>query len=309
MKKPLFIYNPGAGDPPDSNERLENAVDHLRHQGLDPEVAVIDSKKKAYKRARKAAKKDCPLVIVMGGDGTIEAIAPALVRTNTRLGILVGGTQNNLAGCLGIPEDLAAASRIIAKGICQKIDVGQVKSKKKGKRLFFEFVGFGLLAAVLTKRKGLDQLAPHAILKALEIAFSYTKSTITIKRDGKKQTLKNSLMLVAANTPTFGNHFLIAPNASLADGRMDLLTYPGVSAVGLAAYFAEVTDEGKAYGFHDVCYLTRKATIRAKPKQMAIADNRMLGKGSLKIKILKQALTVMVNVPIESLNSPNKPVE
>jgi diacylglycerol kinase family enzyme len=79
---------------------------------------------------------------------------------------------------------------------------------------------------------------------------------------------------------------------------LEILLYPNISKVGLAAYFAEVAQEGSEHNFDQVCYRAKIITMKAKPKQLAIADNHMLGKGKLKIKVHKQALRVMVNHPV-----------
>lgn len=64
-------------------------------------------------------------VVAAGGDGTIGAVATQLAGTDLPLGILPLGTSNDVARSLGIPLDLAAASRVIARGVTAKVDVGQ----------------------------------------------------------------------------------------------------------------------------------------------------------------------------------------
>ena len=65
-------------------------------------------------------------VIIAGGDGSLNAVAPALLKTGLPLGILPTGTANDLARTLGIPTDIERASDVIAAGHRHAIDIGEV---------------------------------------------------------------------------------------------------------------------------------------------------------------------------------------
>jgi diacylglycerol kinase (ATP) len=89
------------------------------------------------------------LVIVGGGDGTLNAVVDAVVDTQLPLGILPLGTANDLARTLGIPNSLAAACQIIASGQMRRIDLGWVNGKH-----FFNVASLGMsvqIAQRLTK--------------------------------------------------------------------------------------------------------------------------------------------------------------
>jgi diacylglycerol kinase (ATP) len=70
---------------------------------------------------------DC--VIIGGGDGTLNAAAPALVKTGLPLGILPLGTANDLARTLEISSDPIAAAQIIAAGHTRTLDLGEVNGR------------------------------------------------------------------------------------------------------------------------------------------------------------------------------------
>ena len=81
------------------------------------------------------------LVIVGGGDGTLNCVAPAIMETGLPLGILPLGTANDLARTLGIDPDPVAAARIIAAGHMRRIDLGEVNG-----RFFFNVASIGFSA-------------------------------------------------------------------------------------------------------------------------------------------------------------------
>src|SRR5271157_4050445 len=64
-------------------------------------------------------------VVAGGGDGTVNAVAGALVGTNTALGVLPIGTLNHFAKDLGVPLGLEAAVRNVFTGQVTKVDVGE----------------------------------------------------------------------------------------------------------------------------------------------------------------------------------------
>jgi diacylglycerol kinase family enzyme len=79
--------------------------------------------------AREAAGKDPDAVVAVGGDGTVSAVAGALVGRNLPLGILPTGTLNHFAKDLKLPLDIHAAARVIASGRTRQVDVGQVNNR------------------------------------------------------------------------------------------------------------------------------------------------------------------------------------
>jgi len=86
-------------------------------------------------------------VVAAGGDGTVSAVAAALVGTSTPLGILPLGTLNLLAKDLKIPFHLKEAARTIAEGKVHEIDVGEVNG-----RIFVNNSSIGLYPKAVRER-------------------------------------------------------------------------------------------------------------------------------------------------------------
>src|SRR5438094_95633 len=144
-RRALLIVNSKSGPRHDSLLRVRELVALLATHGVDAEVRVKLRKKQARKDARQAAQAGYPLVIAAGGDGTVEAVAAGLVGTKAALGIVPLGTYNNVAHCLGIPDDIAAACALIGAGAPHAIDVGIVRARgKKKPKVFLESAIVGL---------------------------------------------------------------------------------------------------------------------------------------------------------------------
>ena len=134
-------HDPVFGVPPS----LELLTDAAANAGVVAEVEVAPPIAQLPQRFREAARSGIDTVVAVGGDGTVRAFAQALLNQDLRdlltLGILPLGTANNVAHSLHIPFDLDGAMRVLAEGIAQGMDVGQV-----GGEYFLEAAGVGLFA-------------------------------------------------------------------------------------------------------------------------------------------------------------------
>src|SRR3712207_6143705 len=104
---------------------LDQAAGQLRDLGLQITEEPISKARRPSDLIR-AYRGRVDLVIVGGGDGTLNAAVDGLVDAQLPLGILPLGTANDLARTLGIPTDLAAACQVIAAGQRRQIDLGWV---------------------------------------------------------------------------------------------------------------------------------------------------------------------------------------
>ncbi|MGI8991613.1 MAG: diacylglycerol/lipid kinase family protein [Bryobacteraceae bacterium] len=116
--------------------------------------------------ARAAVARGCDVLVAGGGDGTINAVAAALVGTDAALGILPLGTLNHFSKDLGIPPDLEAAARIVLDGEISKVDVGEVNG-----RIFLNNSSIGVYARLVHfreahERRGLGKWASFALALA-----------------------------------------------------------------------------------------------------------------------------------------------
>ena len=145
----VLILNPTSGlstvtEKPMSVEDTEKAIlQGLQAWGIGPEVSYTTPEETGKGLATRAAAEQSELVIAVGGDGTIHAVANGLVGTQSTLGIIPTGTMNNLAHSLNIPDTVPAACVAIATGETRLIDVGKINEQ-----IFLEVAGVGLEAAL-----------------------------------------------------------------------------------------------------------------------------------------------------------------
>lgn len=297
-----LIANPMAGDPKTASQRLEEVTKCLLEQDIKVDVALAKPKREATPIASKAVKAGYKIIIAMGGDGTIEAVMRGMVGSKARLGIIPGGTANNIAKSLGIPEDIPGACALIAKEQTRKLDVGQLKSKKNGKFYFFELTAVGLTAALYPDTKDVQKKGLAGLKDAAETLLHFDpKPTVRLTLDGESKVEVQTMLVTVANTPMWGVNFLVAPDASLRDGLMDIAVYPEMSKLDIIAYLTKVMHEGYTPDGRIQRYRAKRVRVKSDPKMDVMADGVMQGKGTVKIKILPKALRTIAPPPGEGV--------
>jgi YegS/Rv2252/BmrU family lipid kinase len=133
----------GTGQARRAEEKIAQA---FRSFGLEPKIIMV--KKDIAGEAATAVKEGHRLIVAGGGDGTINAVASALVHTEAALGVLPLGTFNHFARDLGVPLDVDEAVRVMAAGKVTAVDVGQVNG-----RIFINNSSVGLYPKIVLERR------------------------------------------------------------------------------------------------------------------------------------------------------------
>lgn len=159
------------------------------------------------------------LVIVGGGDGTLNAAVDALVETGLPLGILPLGTANDLARTLEIPNSLPEACDIIANGQVRRIDLGWVNGKH-----FFNVASLGLSVQItkkLTKEvKRRWGVFAYAIT-ALQVILQTRPFRAEIRINGESIKVK-TVQIAVGNGRYYGGGMAVVQDATIDDQRLDL---------------------------------------------------------------------------------------
>lgn len=289
-----LITNPGAGDITNASKNLEDVTRRLTAHGFEVDIALAKPTEEATPIARKAVKKGYSTIIAMGGDHTITAVIQGLVGSDVQLGIIPTGTENDIAASLGIPEDMQAACDVIVSGHTRQLDLAQISTKDKKKFVFFMVTAVGLTATIFPAIKDV----PHgdfSNLKEAILTFLEFQPTpkVFLTLDDESKIAVETMLVTVTNTPLIGVKNLVAPEASMEDGLLDIAVYPNFSKAEMLAYFARTAKQGYVDDGKIQRYRARKIKIKTDPKLDIAAEGEILGKGSAKIKVLPQALCVI----------------
>lgn len=230
MKTVDLIVNPASGPPSarlPRGDRMAYASRVLASLGagvVRPTVtAAIGDGARA---ARAGIGQGTDLVVVWGGDGTLNEVAAALLNTGVPLGIVAGGSGNGLARGLGLPRRVDAALRVAMLGGRRVIDTGSVEG-----RTFLNVAGVGLDAAVAerfnrdNRRRG---LRPY-VSALLHEWWRFPPRQFQLTLDDAPAAALHAHLVVVCNGQQYGHGARVAPRASFDDGALDVVAIPAVT--------------------------------------------------------------------------------
>jgi diacylglycerol kinase (ATP) len=217
----VAIINPisGAGADPDAAARRIALVHaEATRRGLSADIHLTARAGHARELAAAAAASGGDLVIVWGGDGTLNEVGDGLIGSGTTLGLVPAGSGNGLAAALGTPREPRAALAAAFDGETRTIDAGMMAG-----RPFFNIAGIGFDARVarLFNARGAGHRGawPYVVI-GLREGCRYGGAEYTVDLDGDRRRLR-ALLISFANGREYGMGARIAPFAQLDDGLLD----------------------------------------------------------------------------------------
>jgi len=159
-----------------------------------------------------------PIVVAVGGDGTVNEVARSLVHTDTALGIIPCGSGNGLARHLQIPINIHKSIAIINNCKIESLDYGIINNMP-----FFCTCGMGFDAFISMKFAEAGKRGPITYVEnVLKEGLNYKPETYIIEDENGKHKYK-AFLIACANASQYGNNAYIAPQASMSDGLMDVI--------------------------------------------------------------------------------------
>lgn len=167
------------------------------------------------------------LIVVGGGDGTMSLVAARLAGTEAVLGLLPTGTANDLARTLQLPTDLLGACATVTEGRVVDIDLGTV-----GDDVYVNVAQIGLATAVTQAvsprlKRHIGALAyPVAAARAYVNYRPFRARLEFPGNDHEPVDLVDLLQIAVANGRHYGGGAVVAPDAAIDEGRLDVYAIP-----------------------------------------------------------------------------------
>lgn len=214
LRRALFIVNPNARNGRKSVATVRQVLEDGGLTLVDAAPAQGENLSDVIRRMSKA----CDLVIVGGGDGTLNSAAAGLVETGLPLGVLPLGTANDFARTIGIPPDAHEAAKLILSATPRPIDLGEVNG-----HLFFNVASIGFSAELASElsekaKKRWGKLG-YAIVAARLLARSRL-FTAYVEHDGSVEEIR-TMQVSVGNGRHYGGGMTVEETATADDGRLD----------------------------------------------------------------------------------------
>jgi len=299
-----LIVNPAAG-----GGNATRAVPRIRRwlteQGSTFDVVRTQHPMHAVELARGAVAEGYGTVVAVGGDGTANEVLNGLMQAkesgegDAALGILCVGRGNDFAYGAGIPADLQAGCRTLLEGNHVSLDIGRVNGPQLSQARFFgNGVGIGFDTVVGLEAAKLKRLRGFAgyFVAALKTIFLYFDAPrVTIRSDGASYE-QQALMVSIMNGCRLGGGFMMAPDASMVDGELDLCIAQHVGRLKVFALIARFMRGTQARHPAITMHRTKRVVVTAVQGALpAHADGELLCEEGLQleIEIVPQAIQVL----------------
>jgi diacylglycerol kinase (ATP) len=293
-----LIINPTSG-PAGKPDLSTEIVDALLKQGIEAELCKTSPDEDGEELAAEAAKAGAELVIVVGGDGTIEAVARGLMHTQTALGIIPMGTRNNIAASLDIPNDLSQAIQTLVEGVRGRFDMG-----KANDYYFMEVVGVGLEATLFPHgdevKEGIKKnywAAFKSILSGIKTFLQFKQHRLVLRLDGKRMHRLRILQVNICNSPRYGVQFALAPDAKMNDGKLDVVYIDKPSKWDHLWHFFKAMRGERLPHERLKTHRAAKIEIKSYPPLKIHADGQYLGVTPVTVEVVPDALLIYVPTP------------
>lgn len=290
--KVAVLYNRKSGR--GSNPAVEaEVVDGLRAQGHEVELLVPQAKGQMTELARQAASSGIPRVIAVGGDGTLNEVVNGVVGHDVELGHIPLGTVNVWARCTGIPLTIAGALQVLATGAPRPVSIGRVNQ-----RHFVFTAGIGLDAQVLSNEDlGLKKYIGRYsyYVKTVQMLPFWQAPRLEISFDGGPAF--PAAAAVIGKTNLYGDRFLVCPQATPFDDKLDACVFKTFNAVK----FGRLLFHSIKANHLDLDYVTYRKFTTARitsPDEAHIhVDGEYHGKLPVDIAVIPNALRAVLPKP------------
>jgi len=220
-----LLYNPAAGSGRLRRHRIEEARAILARAGIETSLLATTAPGHATDLARQCAAEGCRLVIVSGGDGTINEVVNGLAGSSTAMAVLPCGTANVLAKELRLPWDVRRAAELVPRSRPHRIALG-LASPLDGSREARYFLCLG--------GAGPDGVMVYSV----DLGAKNTIGVLAYWWEGIRQLVRYSFphfrvasserdllvsFVVVGRTRSYGGPFEITTGASLFEDTFEIL--------------------------------------------------------------------------------------
>lgn len=255
MKKVPVILNPISGHGI-GLKVLPQIEAGLRQLGFEPEVHTTQQQGDARNIAA-TAPDDCPYIVTLGGDGTLNEVLNGVVPRNITIAVFPTGTGNVFCKEIGLRSNVDFFLSLFKNGVVRAFDVGRADG-----RTFISVSGAGFNAEVVRRmhraRRGNMRMYEY-VIPMLESYFKYTFPTIRIEVDGEL-VLEDALLVEVGNTASYGGPMQFTIHARPDDGYLDVCAFRKTKRIKLFKHLVGLMTRLHLH-YSDVAYFRGK-TVR-----------------------------------------------
>jgi len=298
----LIIFNPKSGGGR-ALKFLPSIESYFQTQGMAYQIMHTTHSGHAKSLLQEIDLSDYTGVIAAGGDGTLFEVVNGLMshkpEKRVPLGVIPVGTGNAFARELRLkPTDWQAGIDLIQQQKTQTIDLGHVQTPQDD-FYFINIVGMGFVvdagrSTIRIKKLGKSAYTLATLWETAKLKKHPMKLTITDEYDQTEVIDQELVFVEVANSRYTGTSFLIAPEAKIDDGLLDVIILKKLSRLKILKLFPTIYS-GKHINYPEV--ETRKIksiSIESQTPMPLMPDGEFLGQTPVTIHCIKKALQIFI---------------
>jgi diacylglycerol kinase family enzyme len=211
------ILNPASGSGA-ARSTAQRIVELFAARGAEATITLARGGPALREAADAAVRAGCRILVAGGGDGTVSALAGAVVGQDVRFAVLPLGTLNHFAKDLGIPLDLTEAIDVVLDGRLQPVDLGEVNG-----RIFVNNSSLGVYPRVvaLRNRHGGSGLAKWAAALWASLTVLRRRPFLHVRiQTPDREVVRHTPFVLVGNNEYRMAGLRAASRESLTDGRL-----------------------------------------------------------------------------------------
>ncbi len=292
--KLLLVVNPCAGNRR-ARRRLPEIEDLCRQLDLEPDIRITERPGHATEIIAAEDLASYDGIVAAGGDGTVFEAVNGIFRNPdgpaVPLGVLPVGTGNSFSRDLGLQTgQIDEALRWIAAGKTRKVDVGSCQAEGHDLR-FLNILGVGLVSDVTVTAAGLKRLGNVAYTIGVVYRTAFL-DTFRLRLDIDGVMVERDAVFLEISNSRFTADFLMAPEASIDDGLLDITILGKITRRRLLRLFPTVF-RGEHVRYDEVeTFRARRIHITTNQAKILSPDGELVGTTPAEVSCLHQALEV-----------------
>jgi len=293
--KAILLYNPAAGRIRHRPAMVDEAFDALERTAGEMTLVATEGPGTAGRQAAEAVRAGADLVLVAGGDGTVNEALQGLAGTRAALGIIPAGTANVTAMEIGLGKTNRTALPGLLRSEAVRIAVGALKVGDVPDRYFLAMAGVGLDASIVRR------ISPAFKTRFGKLSYWYAGFATLGQRlpefnatvGGERARISFALLSRVKN---YGGDLEIARHADIRRPELALVAFEGKSSFRYLKYFGGVL-LNKLDGMTGVrIKLVDEINVEAEPgggPDLQV-DGEYAGHGAARMRIVADALTLLM---------------
>jgi len=291
--KILLVFNPNAANGR-AKKMLPKLLKRFDDLGLKIEVCKTQHQGHGRELVANADFNQFDGLVAAGGDGTLFEVINGYYKNSSSkripIGVLPTGTGNAFARDLDLTaSDWEKAIEIIHTNNVKKIDVGHFTSEDED-YYFLNILGLGFVADVGKTAKYLKIFGNTAYTLGVLYQLLFLNShKLSIEIDGKKLERENTFVEIS-NTRYTGTTFLMAPDAKIDDGLLDITLLNKINRRGILKIFPTIFDGTHVHQEHVEVFKANKIKVETNVPKVLTPDGEILGSTPIEVECLKEAV-------------------